>query len=172
MWAERLFIVAALAFIIYRIAPQLGALMGIGPDLGPSPAYRFTALDGSHVDSSQLHGSVVVLNFWATWCGPCRLEMPSLQALHAGRADDGLIVLGLATDDGSGSVVEDFLMEHEITYRIGRASSAHRRAFGGVPMIPTTYLIDRNGVIRHKVVGYFAPPALRMAVNRLLEETE
>jgi len=170
VWAERLLIVAALAFIVYRLAPQLGALTGIGPDLGPSPEYRFTALDGSVVDSNQLLGSVVVLNFWATWCGPCRLEMPSLQSLHEDRAEDGVNVIGLATDAESGSAVEDFLIEHEITYRVGRATNAHRRAFDGIPMIPTTYLIDRSGVIRHKVVGYFAPPALRLAVNRLLEE--
>ncbi|MFV1980996.1 MAG: TlpA family protein disulfide reductase [Rhodothermia bacterium] len=172
VWAERLLIVAALAFIIYRLGPQIGALTGIGPNLGPAPEYSFTALDGSVVDSNQLRGKVVVLNFWATWCGPCRLEMPSLQSLHEDRAKDGVIVLGLATDDdpGAGSAVEDFLIENGITYPVGRATNKHRRSFGDIPVIPTTFIIDRNGIIRHKVVGYFASPALRLAVNRLVDE--
>lgn len=172
VWAERLFFAAAFAFVIYRLGPQLGALIGIGPDLGPAPQYSFTALDGAIVDSDQLRGKVVVLNFWATWCGPCRLEMPSLQSLHEDRAADGVIVLGLATDNGSGSEVPDFLKERGITYPVGRATSRHIRAFGKISAIPTTYIIDRKGVIRHKVVGYFAPPALRLAVDRLVDEKD
>ena len=110
-----------------------------------------------------------MLNFWATWCGPCRLEMPSLQSLHEDRAIDGVRVLGLATDVGSERPIREFLGEREISYAVGRATSAHRRAFGGIPGIPTTFIIDREGVIQHKVVGYFTPPALRLAVRRLLE---
>jgi thiol-disulfide isomerase/thioredoxin len=170
VWTERVLLIAALAFIIYRLGPQLGALIGLGPDLGPSPAYRFTALDGTVVDSDQFRGNVVVLNFWATWCGPCRLEMPSLQSLHEDRAADGVIVIGLATDSGTGSEVKDFLIERAITYPVGRATAQHQQAFGGISMIPTTYIIDRSGVIRHKVVGYFAGPALRIAVDRLVDE--
>jgi thiol-disulfide isomerase/thioredoxin len=170
VWAERLFIVGAIAFILYRFGPQLGALTGIDSGLGPSPEYRFTALDGSFVDSNDLNGKVVVLNFWATWCGPCRLEMPSLQSLHEDRIDDGGIVVGLATDVGPGSVVEEFLAERDITYPVGRATRNQIQAFGGIPMIPTTFIIDRKGVIRHKITGYAAPPVLRVAVNRLLGE--
>jgi len=170
VWGERILFAGLLIFAFYRLGPQLGALTGVGPDLGTSPAYAFTALDGSHVDSDALLGDVVVLNFWATWCGPCKLEMPSLQSLHEDRADDGVVVLGLATDVGRGDGIETFLRERDITYAVGRATNEHKRAFGGISMIPTTYLIDRQGVIRHKVVGYFAPPAMRVAVNRLLKE--
>ncbi|MGY8778307.1 MAG: TlpA disulfide reductase family protein, partial [Longimicrobiales bacterium] len=161
---------ALLVFALYRLGPQLGALTGVGPDLGSAPDYTFTALDGTPVDSEALKGQVVVLNFWATWCGPCKLEMPSLQSLHEDRGKDGVVVLGLATDAGDGSVVDAFLHEQGITYAVGRATSNHRRSFGGVSMIPTTYLIDRDGIVRHKVVGYFAPPAMRVAVNRLVAE--
>ncbi len=169
-WSERILWAAALVFILYRLGPQLGALIGFGMDGDVPPRYQFLALDGSHIDSDNLRGNVVVLNFWATWCGPCRLEMPSLQSLHEDRAADGLVVLGLATDVAPGTAVEDFLKEKGITYPVGRATLAHRKAFGEIPMIPTTFLIDREGVIRHKVTGYFAQPVMRIAVNRLLEE--
>ncbi len=171
VWGERLVTVAILVFVFYRLGPQLGALTGVGPDLGRSPEYAFTSLDGREVSSTDLRGSVVVLNFWATWCGPCKLEMPSLQSLHEDRAEDGVVVLGLSTDVGSASGVVAFLTERGIDYPIGRATNAHRQAFGGIRGIPTTFIIDRRGVVRHRVVGYFAPPALRMAVARLLDES-
>lgn len=171
LWLERAFTVAVLVFVVYRLGPQLGALTGVGPDLGRSPAYAFTAFDGTEVHSDDLRGKVVVLNFWATWCGPCKLEMPSLQSLHEDRADDGVVVLGLSTDVGDPDPVEAFLRERGITYPVGRATNAHRQAFGGIRGIPTTFLIDRTGVVQHRVVGYFAPPAMRAAVRRLLDES-
>jgi thiol-disulfide isomerase/thioredoxin len=170
VWGERIFTIAVLVFALYRLGPQLGALTGVGPDLGRTPDFAFTALDGTEVRSDALHGQVVVLNFWATWCGPCKLEMPALQSLHEDRVEAGVVVLGLATDVGSGDPIRDFLTEREITYPVGRATNEHRRAFGGIRGIPTTFIIDREGVVRHRVVGYFAPPAMRAAVNRLLEE--
>lgn len=169
-WLERVVMAALVVFVLYRLGPQLGALTGVGPDLGRSPEYGFTALDGTVVRSEELIGQVVVLNFWATWCGPCKLEMPSLQSLHEDRASEGVAVLGLATDVGRVSTITEFLEEREISYPVGRATHAHRQAFGGVPAIPTTFLIDKNGLVRHRVVGYFAPPALRAAVSRLLAE--
>lgn len=138
VWGERAVTAAILVFVLYRLGPQLGALTGVGPDLGRTPDYAFTTMDGNSVTSAELTGKVVVLNFWATWCGPCKLEMPTLQALHEDRATDGVVVLGLATDVGSGAVVSDFLRERDITYPVGRATNAHRqsaacrRAYGDV----------------------------------------
>ena len=172
VWGERLFTAAVLVFLAYRLGPQLGALTGVGPDLGRAPEYVFTALDGTPVSSAELEGNVVVLNFWATWCGPCKLEMPSLQSLHEDKAADGVVVLGLSTDAGGEESIRAFLDERDITYPIGRATASHRAAFGGIHGIPTTFIIDTEGVVQHRVVGYFAPPAMRAAVNRLLEEEE
>jgi len=170
VWLERIVTVGLVIFVAIRLGPQLGALTGVGPSLGSAPAYTFVTLDGDTVRSADLAGKVVVLNFWATWCGPCRLEMPSLQALHERSDTAEVVVLGLSTDVGGADPIRDFLTEREITYAVGRATQAHRQAFGGIRGIPTTFIIDRNGVIQHRVVGYFAPPALALAVNRLAGE--
>ena len=170
VWGERTLTVGLLAFVLYRLGPQLGALTGVGPDLGRAPDYAFVTLDGTSITSADLLGNVVVLNFWATWCGPCKLEMPALQSLHEDRAEEGVVVLGLSTDVGDAGKISEFLSERGITYQVGRASRAHRQAFGGIRGIPTTFLIDKAGVVRHRVVGYFAPPAMRVAVSRLLDE--
>lgn len=73
------------ALAAYRFGPRLGALTGVGPALGSSPDFSFVSLDGDTIRSLDLRGEVIVLNFWATWCLPCRLEMPSLQSLHEDR---------------------------------------------------------------------------------------
>lgn len=156
--------------MLYRLGPQLGALAGVGPDLGRTPDYTVVTLDGDTIRSEALLGRVVVLNFWATWCAPCRIEMPSLQSLQDDRAEDGVVVIALSTDVGSEAPIRAFVEERGFTFPVGRASNVHRSAFGGIAGIPTTYLIDRSGVVRHRVVGYFTPPALRIAVGRLVDE--
>ena len=168
-WIERIVLAGLLVFAAYRFGPQLGALTGVGPTLGQAPDLTFVSLDGDTVRSLDLRGEVVVLNFWATWCLPCRLEMPSLQSLHDDMAEEGVRVLGLATDVGGEEPIRAFLSERDITYMVGRASASQRRAFGGISGIPTTFIIDRTGVVQHRIVGYFAPPAMRAAVRRLLE---
>ncbi|MDA0311457.1 MAG: TlpA disulfide reductase family protein [Gemmatimonadetes bacterium] len=170
VWGERLLTVGLLVFVAYRLGPQMGALVGVSSDEGREPVYEVTTFDGHRVRSADLLGQVVVVNFWATWCGPCKLEMPSLQSLHEDKADLGVVVLGLSTDVGGQAGIESFLSEREITYSVGRATQQHRQAFGGIHGTPTTFIIDKTGVVRHRVVGYFAPPALRVAVNRLLNE--
>lgn len=169
-WLEWSLTLAVLAFALHRFGPQIGALAGVGPDLGRAPDFTVVTLDGDTLRSAELGGRVVVVNFWATWCGPCRLEMPSLQSLHEDRADDGVLVVGLSTDLGSVGPIREYVDERDITFPIARATNDHRRAFGGIQGIPTTFLIDRTGVVRHRVVGYFTPPALRVAVGRLVDE--
>jgi len=171
-WGERALWAAALVFIAIRLGPQLGALTGIGPALGSAPEIRFATLDGREVVPEELRGKVVVVNFWATWCPPCRLEVPALQRLHEDLADQGVVVLGLSTDTGGEEAVRDYLEERGVTYAVGMAPAPLRRSFGGVSALPTTFILDRDGVIQHRVLGFFAPPAMRAAVRRLLGEGE
>jgi len=170
LWVERIVTAGLLLFVAVRLAPQIGALVGFSPGEARDPTYTLVTLDGDTLTSSALRGSVVVVNFWATWCVPCRLEMPSLQKLHERHAGDDVQVLGFSVDVGGSDAVRAFLRERGITYPVGRATDADRRAFGGIAGIPSTFVIDRAGTVRHRVVGYFAPPALDAAVSRLLRE--
>ena len=167
---EVVFWIAVALFVIERVGPQLSAWTGIGPIEGSVPEWSLTTLEGERLTSTELSGDVVVANFWATWCGPCRLEMPVLQKLHEQYGAEGVRVVGFSGDAGGADRVREWLAEREIDYPIGFATPDARRAFGGIGAFPTTFVIGADGVVRHRVVGYFAGPAMRAAVERALEE--
>lgn len=171
VWLERVVTAGLLVFIAIRLGPQIGALVGFSPGEADHPTYMAVTLDGDTIRSTDLKGKVVVVNFWATWCIPCKLEMPSLQKLHQRHLDDDLVLLGLSVDAGGIGDVRAYLTQHGITYPVGMATNADRQAFGGIPGIPTTFIIDRTGTVRHRVVGYFTPPAMEAAVSRLLADS-
>ena len=168
-WGERLLWIGLLVFAVIRLGPQVGAWLGVGPTLGTAPDFSVRTLDGATIATADLRGRVVLVNFWATWCPPCRIEIPALQRLHEDFADDGLVVLGLSTDAGGTGAVAEFLADRGVSYPVAMADGPTRRAFGGVSALPTTFILDREGVVRHRVYGFFAPPAMRAAVGRLLD---
>lgn len=140
-----------------------------------APDMPLAFLDGSTARLSDLEGKVVMLNFWATWCPPCREELPHFEALHRDYADDGLAIVGVSMDQAGSDYVRKFAEEVGITYPIAMApfedvepvwsklsgiSTVHgfgdeapSLAGGTVQMMPTTFVIDRSGNIYRKHVG-------------------
>jgi thiol-disulfide isomerase/thioredoxin len=157
-------------FVAIRFFPHAKALVGIPEKYSEPPEYFVSTLDGRPITADSLRGKVVLVNFWATWCGPCRVEMPMLEAMWKRHRDDGFVLLGLSVDRGSSDLVRFFLSERDITYPIAIVGSETERAFGGVTGYPTSILLDRSGRIRHRVLGAIAPATLEPAVRRLLDE--
>jgi cytochrome c biogenesis protein CcmG, thiol:disulfide interchange protein DsbE len=165
-----LLLAAVLVWAAPRLLPHLGALVGVGsgPDLAPE--YRYTALDGAEISADSLRGRVVLVNFWATWCAPCRAEMPLLERMHKRHEADGFLVVGLAVDRATTEAVRQFVQDRGVTYPIVHVGAEAERTFGGVRGYPTSFLLDRTGRIRHTVLGPVAPLSLEPAVRRLLAE--
>ena len=150
-----------------RLLPHLAAVIGVETPR-TAPRYALTALDGTPLSADTLRGKVVLVNFWATWCLPCRVEMPLLQRMAERHRDAGLVVVGLSVDRGPEQSVREFLRERDVTYPVAVVGPDVERAFGGVRGYPTSILIDRAGVIRHVVIGPLAAASLEPAVRRLL----
>jgi peroxiredoxin len=167
---EALFWLVFAVFLGYRIWPQLAAAFGVASANVAAPDFQLTTLDGAVVSRDALRGKVVLVNFWATWCPPCRVEMPGFQDVYDRKKAEGFTILGISTDAAGAQHVSRYLWEHEITYPVAMASGGIARAFGGARALPTSYLLDRQGRIRHTVTGIFAEVALEQAVNRLLAE--
>ena len=125
-------------------------------------------LDGQPLRLSELRGQVVLLNFWATWCVPCRAEIPELNAMHNELGPRGFTVLGVTTHD-TAALVREYQKDVRQDYRVvtGDQSVASKYAAVG---LPTTFIIDREGRIRQKIVGERKRPAFDAVVLPLLEE--
>jgi cytochrome c biogenesis protein CcmG, thiol:disulfide interchange protein DsbE len=163
-------LLAVLVLLYQRALPQASAALGFGSAGEHAPLFRLEAVDGDSLSLTDLRGRVVLVNFWASWCPPCRVEMPGFERVYREHADDGFVIVGIATDVHARSRIRTFLAEHDITYPTLLASPQVVRDYGGIKALPESFLIDRDGRIRHRVTGFFAEPALRAAVNRMLED--
>jgi peroxiredoxin len=125
-----------------------------GADVGDgAPAFELVTLAGDILDSTDYRGKVVLLNFWATWCGPCVREIPDLIRLGNDMADQGVAVLGISVDTTGPAQVGAFVQRYGMDYPVAIADHATRAMYGGISSIPTTFVIDANGVITQKIVG-------------------
>lgn len=130
-----------------------GAQVAALPVIGPAPAWKLKDLEGKLVSSEDFKGKVVVLDFWATWCPPCRAEIPGYVDLYKKYGKDRLAIIGVSLDEAGPKVVQQFVTKFGVNYPIVMGDDAVQSAFGGMEAIPTTFLIDQNGRIRDKKVG-------------------
>jgi cytochrome c biogenesis protein CcmG, thiol:disulfide interchange protein DsbE len=153
-WLLAGLLVVGVAWIWAARLPADGKAAGLppAPAVGhPAPDFTLTALVGSQVRLADLRGRPVVLNFWATWCPPCRAEMPQLEAASR-RYSDQVAVIGVNQVEPAGTV-QVFANEVGLTYPIPLDSSGTASRLYGVRSLPTTFFIDREGVIRQIQVG-------------------
>lgn len=135
---------------------------------GPFPDFALATPDGTYVTSSVLDGKVAIVNFWASWCAPCREEMPSLVRLQAEFEAQGLVVIGIAEDPEN---LEDILAQVEelgVNYPIVMADGVLEDQVGGVFSIPTTFILGRDGVVVRKHLGIVSEDELRATVLDLI----
>ena len=128
---------------------------GVGSNPGDiAPDFTLKRLDGSDLNLASLRGKVVIVDFWDTWCPPCRRAMPHLQELSETYGDD-LVVVGVAFGREGADKVRSYTRENELTFEmvLFEQSSSILTDFGGIQSIPTTFLIGADGVIREKWVG-------------------
>ena len=173
-------VLIGLTFYADRVTrkPKASLLVPASATMGkPAPELRLENLDGKQLSLSDFHGKVVFVNFWATWCGPCQDEIPSLIDLQNKFASKGFTVVGIAMDEEGKSVVGPFVSKElydvhgeklHINYPILLGSDEASDKFGGILGYPTSFLISRNGQVIMKFQG---PPDLDV-VARAVESRE
>ena len=132
----------------------------------PAPDFKLTALDGKPLSIAALQGQVVFLNFWATWCGPCRAEIPDLIALQ-NRYKGRLQIIGLNVDDEEADI-QKYVDETGINYPVAMTSNDVRVQFGGIPALPTSFVLDTAGRVVQKHVGLWNPAVYETEIRALL----
>ncbi len=119
----------------------------------PAPVWKLKDVEGKTISSETFKGKVVVVDFWATWCPPCIAEIPGYIELQKKYGADGLVIIGVSLDQKGPAVVKPFMAKHGINYQIVMGDDDIAAAFGGMTAIPTTFIIDRAGLIRDRKVG-------------------
>ncbi len=134
----------------------------------PAPDFDLPTLDGRRVKLSDFRGQVVLLNFWATWCSPCKIEMPWFVDIQKQYSKDGLVVLGVAMDDTEASKIAEFAHEMGVNYPVLLGTDQVSDDYGDVNSLPTTFYIDRNGNIVTKAVGLLGRQEIEDDVKKAL----
>ena len=139
-------------------------------DLQAAPDFVLKDVFGKDVKLSDFRGKIVILNFWATWCGPCRKEMPDFIELQKEYAKDGLQFIGIALDQEGAEKVRPFVEKNKISYPILIGNNDIADKYGGMNAIPVTFLIDRKGMIRNHYIGMRQKSDLEEMALALLRE--
>ena len=143
------------ACVLACTLPDTSARVAVG---APAPTYRAVSLEGDSVSLAQHRGKVVLFNVWATWCHPCRDEIPELRELHARYQARGLELIGVSVDaDGSDDVIRSFMRDFEMAYPVWRDPGERVSTQFLVVGVPATFLIDRDGILRWRKTGPIQP---------------
>jgi len=146
-----------------------GGSAAVSADALPAaPEFVLASTAGDSLRFSSLKGKVVLVDFWATWCGPCKAEIPHLVALYGKYKDKGLEVVGIADDPSEHDRVAPFVQEAGIPYPVVYGEPEVGQGYGGITGYPTLFAVDRQGRIAHKFFGYTAPEEIESVIQKLL----
>ena len=163
------FVVALMLYVGLHMARRSGRLST--PRIIPStvaPDFSLESLEGKTMRLSDFRGKAVLLNFWATWCGPCKIEMPWFVELQQKYGSQGLQVVGVAMDDASKEDIAKFAKDMGVNYPVLIGKEAVGDSYGGIPALPETFFIGRDGKVVDKILGLRGKAEIEDAIKKAL----
>jgi thiol-disulfide isomerase/thioredoxin len=154
------------AFVCLETAPVFAQEASLART--PAPDWELTDLNGKAVKFSDFRGNVLILDFWATWCAPCRIEIPHFVELQKQYGNKGLTVIGVSLDEQGPEVVKKYVKRLGVNYPIVMGNEKVVEAYGGIDAIPTTFVIDRQGRIMSRHMGYEDKAVFEKEIQSLL----
>ncbi|HXN54330.1 MAG TPA: redoxin family protein [Candidatus Acidoferrum sp.] len=148
-------------------SPQAEKVIRFVRNPDAAPEFKLDALDGKPLDLAAARGKVVLLNFWATWCGPCRAEIPDLVALQQ-KYRDQLQIIGLTVDDDDAAMIKQVVAKTHINYPVAMSSPEVRIQYGGIAALPTSFVLDAQGRVVQKHEGLRDPALYETEIRALL----
>ena len=139
---------------------------------GPAPLWTLPDVNGKPVNLADYKGKVVILDFWATWCPPCRAEIPGFIDLQKKYGAQGLVVIGASVDQDGPAVVNAFISQNHMNYPVVMANEDVTKAYGGIEGIPTTFVIDPSGHIVTSYVGGTEESVFEAQIKPLLAKVK
>ena len=136
----------------------------------PAPDFSLKDVNGKSVKLSDYKGKVVLLNFWATWCGPCKIEIPWFKEFETTYKNQGFAVLGVAMDDDGWEAVKPYIKEKEVNYRVVVGTEQVSLLYGDVESLPTTFVIDREGRVASVHIGLVSKGDYANEIKQLLTD--
>ncbi len=163
------FVVALMLYFGYHKARRSGGSLATRlTQSSPAPDFSLESLDGKTTRLSDFRGKAVLLNFWATWCGPCKIEMPWFVDFQKQYGSQGLQIVGVAMDDASKEDIGKFARDMGVNYPILIGKEAVGDQYGGIPGLPETFLIARDGKIVDKIIGLRGKAEIEDAIKEAL----
>ena len=163
------FVVALMLYVGLHMARRSGRLAT--PRITRStvaPDFSLESLEGKTMRLSDFRGKAVLLNFWATWCGPCKIEMPWFVELQQKYGSQGLQVVGVAMDDASKEDIAKFAKDMGVNYPVLIGKEAVGDSYGGIPALPETFFIGRDGKVVDKILGLRGKAEIEDAIKKAL----
>jgi cytochrome c biogenesis protein CcmG/thiol:disulfide interchange protein DsbE len=162
-------VAAAMLYFGLHATRNSGARHSIGMGYGtPAPDFTLESLNGQKVSLSEFKGKAVLVNFWATWCGPCKIETPWLVELQNEYGSQGLQIVGVAMDDSGKDEIARFAKDMGMNYPVLLGKEAVGEAYGGVPALPESFFIGRDGKIVDKIMGIEGKADIEAAIKKAL----
>ncbi len=169
---KKVMLLSIICASLLLLTGQVGVSGYMQEDHPDAPDFIVTDLEGNEVSLTDYQGKIVFLNFWATWCSPCRKEIPGFIEAYEKHKKGGMRIIGISLDKGKEDKIRKFVEEYKISYPVAKGDSDLVRKYQTGRVVPETFIIDQEGKLRHKHIGYMDKETLEKYFLILSQEKQ